>query len=337
MIWIKKLKFSNQKQKNMSVLVYTENWEGEFKKKTFELVSYANEVAEKTGSEVTAISIGDVSDEELQKLGKYGASDIVHYDTKGYSTLDNKLYSKLITETAQEKEAGIVIVADNFTGKAIAPRISASLKAGMVAGVIEVPSSFDPIVVKSKAFSGKAFANVKINSEKKILALQTNSFEITENPRDASIERKEADTSLATTKREEVSKVKDQILLTDAELIVSGGRGMKSPDNWEGIEELASLLGAATGCSRPVSDEGWRPHTEHVGQTGKVVAPTVYFAMGISGAIQHLAGISGSKYIVAVNKDEEAPIFNAADFGVVGDVNEVIPKMIEAVKAKKGK
>ena len=320
----------------MSVLVYTENWEGEFKKKTFELVSYAYAVAEKTGSQVTAVSIGDVADEELNKLGQYGTTDVVHHETKDYPTLDNKLYSDLITQTAREKEAGIVIFADNFTGKALAPRVSASMKAGMVAGVVEMPSSFDPVMVKSNVFSGKAFGHVKINTEKKILALQTNSFEIVENPQEVNIERKEADTSEAKTKREEVNKVTDQVLLTDAEIIVSGGRGMKSPDNWGPIEELAGLLGAATGCSRPVSDEGWRPHTEHVGQTGKVVAPTIYFAMGISGAIQHLAGINGSKYIVAVNKDEEAPIFGAADFGIVGDVHEVIPRMIEVVKQRKG-
>jgi len=320
----------------MSVLVYTENWEGHFKKKTFELVSYAKAIADKVGSEVKAISIGEVSDEELQKLGQYGTSEVIHHDIKDYPTLDNKLYATLITDTAKEKDAGVIIFADNFTGKAVAPRVSASLKAGMVAGVLDMPSSFDPFTVKSKVFSGKGFGEVKINTEKKILALQTNSFEIQENPQDINIERKTADTSDASTKLEDVNKVKDQVLLTDAELIVSGGRGMKSPDNWDGIEELASLLGAATGCSRPVSDENWRPHSEHVGQTGKVVAPTVYFAMGISGAIQHLAGISGSKYIVAVNKDEEAPIFGAADFGVVGDVNEVIPNMIEAVKKRKG-
>ena len=319
----------------MSVLVYTENWENKFKKKTYELVSYAYTLAQKTGSEVIAVSIGDVADEELQKLGKYGASKVVHHELKDFPTLDNKLYAQLIKQTAEDEEAGIIVFADNFTGKAVAPRLSASLKAGLVAGVNEVPSSFEPFTVKSKVFSGKAYGHVKINSAKKILALQTNSFDITEHPKDATIERKEADSSQAVTKQKDVNKVTDQVLLNDAEIIVSGGRGMKSPDNWGGIEELAELLGAATGCSRPVSDEGWRPHTEHVGQTGKVVAPNVYFALGISGAIQHLAGISGSKYIVAVNKDEEAPIFGAADYGIVGDVNEVIPKMIEAVKARK--
>ncbi len=315
----------------MSVLVYTENWEGKFKKKTFELVSYAKAIADKIGSEVTALSIGEVNDEELQKLGQYGASKVKHLES-GIDTLDNKLFADAIAKEAEN--SSVIVFSDNFTGKALAPRVSARLKAGYVAGVGALPESFGPFVVKSKVFSGKAFGKVKINSEKKILALQTNSFDIVENPTEVSIEKGSLEGE-ATTKLKDVNKVTDKIILTDAEIIVSGGRGMKSPDNWGGIEELASSLGAATGCSRPVSDDGWRPHEEHVGQTGKVVAPNVYFAFGISGAIQHIAGISGSKYIVAVNKDDEAPIFNVADFGIVGDVKEVIPKMVEAVKARK--
>jgi len=317
----------------MSVLVYTENWEGRFKKKTFELVSYARAIADKIGSEVTALSIGDVADDELQKLGQYGAAKVKHLESD-IDTLDNKLFADAISKEAEAENSGVIVFSDNFTGKAIAPRVSARLKAGYVAGVGALPDSFDPFVVKSKVFSGKAFGKVKINSEKKILALQTNSFDIVENPTEVAIEKGSLEGE-ATTKLKDVNKVTDKIILTDAEIIVSGGRGMKSPDNWGGIEELAGSLGAATGCSRPVSDDDWRPHEEHVGQTGKVVAPNVYFAFGISGAIQHIAGISGSKFIVAVNKDDEAPIFNVADFGIVGDVNEVIPKIVEAVKAQK--
>lgn len=317
----------------MSVLVYTENWEGKFKKKTFELVSYAKAIAEKIGSEVTALSIGEVAGDELQKLGQYGATKVKHLET-GIDTLDNKLFADAISKEAEAENSGVIVFSDNFTGKALAPRVSARLKAGYVAGVGALPESFEPFVVRSKTFSGKAFGKVKINSEKKILALQTNSFDIVESPVEVAIEKGSLEGE-PTTKLKDVQKVTDKVILTDAEIIVSGGRGMKSPDNWGGIEELAAELGAATGCSRPVSDDGWRPHEEHVGQTGKVVAPNVYFAFGISGAIQHIAGVSGSKYIVAVNKDDEAPIFNVADFGIVGDVNEVIPKMVEAVKARK--
>ena len=318
----------------MSVLVYTENWEGQFKKKTFELVSYARAVADQLNTTVTAISIGSVEDTQLEKLGTYGAAKVKHVET-GLETLDNQLYANTITGAAEEENSGVVVFSDNFTGKALAPRVSAKLKAGLAGGVFALPESFEPFIIKSKVFSGKAFGNVKINSEKKVLALQTNSFEIVENPTEVTIEKVELEGSY-TIQLKDVEKVTDKIILTDAEVIVSGGRGMKSPDNWGGIEELAGKLGAATGCSRPVSDDGWRPHEEHVGQTGKVVAPNVYIALGISGAIQHIAGISGSKYIVAVNKDEEAPIFNVADFGIVGDVNEVVPKMVEAVDKLKG-
>lgn len=318
----------------MSVLVYTENWEGQFKKKTYELITYARAIADQLNTTVTAISIGKVDDAALEKLGTYGATKVKHIDTD-LETLDNRLYAKAIADAAEAEDSGVVVFSDNFTGKALAPRVSAKLKAGFAGGVFALPESFDPFVIKSKVFSGKAFANVKINSDKKILALQTNSFDIAENPTEVTIEKASLEGS-SSIKLKDVEKVTDKIILTDAEVIVSGGRGMKGPDNWGGIEELATKLGAATGCSRPVSDDGWRPHEEHVGQTGKVVAPNVYIALGISGAIQHIAGISGSKYIVAVNKDDEAPIFNVADFGIVGDVNEVVPKMVEAVEKLKG-
>jgi electron transfer flavoprotein alpha subunit len=193
------------------------------------------------------------------------------------------------------------------------------------------------MVFTVKTFSGKAFGKVSLKTEKAVLLLQTNAFGVIENPVEAQVEMRTWDGSGATTVVKSVDKAGDKVVLTDAEIIVSGGRGMGSADNWSGLEEMAGLLGAGLGCSRPVSDEGWRPHEEHVGQTGKVVAPNVYFAFGISGAIQHIAGVSGSKYIVAVNKDEEAPVFNVADFGIVGDVNEVIPKMNEAIKSLRTK
>ena len=222
----------------------------------------------------------------------------------------------------------------NNTGKSLAPRVSVKLEAGLVAGVNALPSSTDPFIIKKKAFTGKAFANVKINSEKKILTLNQNAYELIEKDGGAQVESFSPELNDADFKTEvkDVNKVTGKVLLTDAEIVVSGGRGMKGPENWGPIEELAGLLGAATACSRPVSDEGWRPHEEHTGQTGKIVAPNLYIAAGISGAIQHLAGVSSSKCIVAINKDNEAPIFEAADYGVIGDAQKVLPDLIEAVK-----
>ncbi|MEZ5084372.1 MAG: electron transfer flavoprotein subunit alpha/FixB family protein, partial [Bacteroidales bacterium] len=225
----------------------------------------------------------------------------------------------------------------NVSGKALAPRVSVKLKAGLVAGVCALPSTTDPFVIKKKAFTGKAFANVKVNSTKKVLTLSQNSFEISESDSNATMESFSPTFSESDFRTEvkDVTKITGKVLLTDAEIVVSGGRGMKGAENWGPIEELAGLLGAATACSRPVSDEGWRPHEEHTGQTGKIIAPNLYIAAGISGAIQHLAGVSSSKCIVAINKDNEAPIFEAADYGVIGDVHQVLPALVQAVKAFK--
>ncbi|MFC2138488.1 electron transfer flavoprotein subunit alpha/FixB family protein, partial [Bacteroidota bacterium] len=218
-----------------------------------------------------------------------------------------------------------------------APRLSAKLKAGLVSGVIKEPSSLDPFTVTKKVFSGKAFANVSIKSDIKILTLAQNSFKLVEKNTSPSIENfsPALNDEMFKTSVKDVEKQTGKVILTDAEIVVSGGRGMKSPDNWGPIEELAELLGAATACSRPVSDEGWRPHSEHTGQTGKIIAPNLYFAFGISGAIQHLAGVSSSKFIVAVNTDKDAPIFEAADYGIVGDALKVVPEIISAIKESK--
>jgi electron transfer flavoprotein alpha subunit len=319
----------------MSVLVYTENWDGKFKKLSYELVSYASRVAEMTGGEVTALSIGNVAGEELTKLGNYGAAKVLTADDG--DVLDNQLFTGIIAAAAEKSGARIIILSNNNAGKALAPRLSVRLGAGLASGVTALPESADPLIVKKKVFSGKAFARVKVLSDKVILTLAQNSFELIETGGTASIEAFDhgIDSSLAKTTVKEVQKQTGKILLTDAEVVVSGGRGMKSGDNWQPLEELADILGAALACSRPVSDEGWRPHSEHTGQTGKIIAPDLYLAFGISGAIQHLAGVSSSKCIVAVNTDKDAPIFEAADYGIVGDALKVLPEFINEVKAVK--
>ncbi len=321
----------------MSVLVYTENWDGKFKKLSFELVSYASEIAKMMGSSVTALSIGNVEQDELTKLGNFGANKVLNVKDEKLNHLINGAYSSIISQVAEKTGAVVVVLSNNFTGKALAPRISVKLKAGLVAGVCALPSSLDPFTVQKKAFTGKAFANVKVNSEKKVLTLSQNSFEIKETGGSAEIEsfNPELTDNDFRIEVKDVTKITGKVLLGDAEIVVSGGRGMKGAENWGPIEELADLLGAATACSRPVSDEGWRPHEEHTGQTGKIIAPNLYIAAGISGAIQHVAGVSSSKFIVAINKDNEAPIFETADYGVIGDVHKVLPDLIEAMKAFK--
>ena len=321
----------------MSVLVYTENWDGKFKKLSFELVSYASGVAEMLNTEVVALSIGKVGDDELAKLGTYGASKVLNVTDDRVSNLVNGAYSSAISQAAEKENASVVVLSNNFAGKALAPRVSVKLKAGLVAGVSALPASLDPFIVQKKAFTGKAFANVKVNSDKKVLTLSQNSYSIKETGGSAAIEgfAPEFSDSDFRTEVKDVTKVTGKVLLTDAETVISGGRGMKGPEHWGPIEELATLLGAATACSRPVSDEGWRPHEEHTGQTGKIIAPNLYIAAGISGAIQHLAGVSSSKCIVAINKDNEAPIFEAADYGVIGDAQQVLPALVEAIKAFK--
>jgi len=321
----------------MSVLVYTENWEGKFKKLSFELISYANGIARMLGTTVTAVSIGKVEENELKKLGNYGANKIISVTNDQLSTLDNQVYASVISEISVKEDAKIIVIANNNSGKAIAPRLSVRLKAGVGSGVSRLPLNLNPFTVYKRTYSGNAFAHLEIKSDVKILTLAQNSFDIAETENKASIENVNVsvDGSMLKTVVKDVQKQSGKIVLTDADIVVSGGRGMKSPDNWPSLVELASLLGAATACSRPVSDEGWRPHEEHTGQTGKIIAPNLYIAVGISGATQHLAGISSSKYIVAINTDKDAPIFEAAQYGIIGDAMKVLPKLVEAVKELK--
>ncbi len=321
----------------MSILIYTENWEGKFKKVSFELASYASELAKQANTEAVAVSLGKVDEAELNKLGQYGISKVLVADDERFASMDNKAIAKALAAAGELQNADTVVLAHNNLGKAIAPRLSVKLKAGMVSAVVGLPLSQEPFKVKKMVFTGKAIAQVAIHTRIKVLTLAYNSFGLVENPTKVSIipfDTGVADTDFST-KVLDSNKVTGKILLNEADIVVSGGRGMKSPDNWHLIEELAELLGAGTACSRPISDEGWRPHSEHVGQTGKIIAPNLYFAFGISGAIQHLGGVSASKVIVAVNKDHEAPIFEAADYGIVGDALKVLPELNEAIKASK--
>jgi electron transfer flavoprotein alpha subunit len=321
----------------MSILIYTENWEGKFKKLSFELASYASELAKQAGTQAIALSLGKVDETELKKLGQYGISKVLHASDERFASMDNKAIAKAVTAAAEKAGATVVVLAHNNLGKAIAPRLSVKLKAGLVSAVVGLPLSNDPFTVKKMVFTGKAIANVAVQTAVKILTLSYNSFGLIENAVDVAVEAFDPGVSDAefATKILETNKVTGKVLLNEADIVVSGGRGMKSPDNWHLIEELADALGAGTACSRPISDEGWRPHSEHVGQTGKIIAPNLYFAFGISGAIQHLGGVSASKVIVAVNKDPEAPIFEAADYGIVGDAMKVLPEFIEAAKESK--
>ena len=315
----------------MSVLVYTENWKGSFRKSTFEAVSYANETAKLLGTDVIALSFGEVSDDELAKLGNYGVNKV--FSASGINKGDSQATSSFFAEYATD--ANIIIFASTYTSKMIAPRLAARLKIGMVSNVISIPLSMSPITVSRKAFSGKAIEKAIIKTKKGIICLGPNAFGLLETGEgDCIIEKLNlAENGNITIEGEEITNGK--ISLAEAEIIVSAGRGLKAPENWGMIEELADLLGAATACSKPVADIGWRPHGEHVGQTGKAVAPNLYIAIGISGAIQHLAGVNSSKVMVAINTDPEAPFFKAADYGIIGDAFQVVPKLIEEIKNAK--
>jgi len=321
----------------MSVLVYTENWDGQFKKLSFELVSYAQTIASQLSTEVVALSIGTVNDDELNKLANYGADKILKLDTPDYTEFNSQHYAKAIAEAAKKEQANVCIFANNIRTRAVAPRVSIKLEAGFVSGCVASPESTNPFIVTKKAYSGKAFARVQIKTENKILSLNQNAFGITENAKTAQIESFECATDSSKAKVIELKKNTGTMSVLDAEILVSGGRGLKKPENFTLLEEMSDILGATAtvACTKPVADLEWRPHSEHVGQTGKVVAPNLYFAVGISGAIQHLAGITSSKIIVSVNTDKDAPMFEASDYGVIGDAMEVIPKLNQALKAFK--
>ena len=314
----------------MSVLVFAENWDGKFKKGTFEAVTYAHETAQKLGVSTIAVTIGNLSDDAAQ-LGNYGAEKAVCI-SNDITSCDNQGLAVAIAEVAEKEGSNTIVVSNSNTGKTIAPRLAVKLGASYISNVVDAPSNNAPLTVKKKAFSGKAFENAQSNNDKCVLALAPNAFHITETGGNASVDSFDASTTDTKITSTSVEKATGKISLAEAEIVISAGRGLKGPENWGMIEELAELLGAGTACSKPVSDIGWRPHGEHVGQTGKAIAPNLYFAIGISGAIQHLAGVNSSKVMVAINTDPEAPFFNAADYGIVGDAFEVVPRLIEEIR-----
>ena len=323
----------------MSVLVYVENTDGKFKKSVYEIVSYAKAIAESLGSDLTALSIGDVAESDLQDLGKYGASSVLNVASAQLSKFINQAYATVIAAAAEKTGANTVVLTNSFSGKGLAPRVAAKMGAALADGAVSLPEINGQVFkIKKTAFSGKAFAQAELLADKKVIALNPNSFELRENGGTATVSSFEPtlESNDLATVINEIVRATDKVSLPDAEIVVSAGRGMKGPENWGMIEELAEVLGAATACSKPVSDAGWRPHSEHVGQTGIAVSPNLYIAIGISGAIQHLAGVSSSKTIVVINKDPEAPFFKVADYGIVGDAFEIVPKLTEAIRAHKG-
>ena len=312
----------------MSVLVFAEISDGKFKKATFEAVSYGRQVADMLGTEVVALAIGNGVN--TADLGQYGAQTTIHIASSESFTPD--AYAVAANAVANEVNASIVIVSNTYTGKSISPRLAQLMGASLATNVVSLPNTTQGFVVKRGVFSGKAFSFVDLQRDKKVIAITPNSFELatfdsTGTTTSSSVSLGSSGLSITA-----VNKVTGKIPLTEAEVVVSGGRGMKGPENWHLIEELANILGAATACSKPVSDMEWRPHSEHVGQTGITIKPNLYIAIGISGAIQHLAGVSSSKVIVAINKDPEAPFFKAADYGIVGDAFDILPQLITAAK-----
>jgi electron transfer flavoprotein alpha subunit len=318
----------------MSVLVLAEATQGVFKKKIHEAVQYGANIAKSLNGNVTVLALGTIANDQLQNLAAFGAQKIMHVADARLDAFNSKAYTKAVLTAAAQSGAKVIIATHDVSGKAVAPRVAAALKAGMVAGAISYPDLSKGFTVKKSVFAGKAFAHVNINSDIKVITLTGNTFPIIKVEGTATIEALAVpfDDSDFGIKVIEVNKVSGAVPLGEAELVVSGGRGMKGPENWGVLENLAKELGAALACSRPVADSHWRPHHEHVGQTGGTIRPNLYIAVGISGAIQHLAGVNASKTIVVINKDPEAPFFKAADYGVIGDAMEVVPRLTEAVK-----
>jgi len=313
----------------MSVLVYTESEKGNFKKIALEVASYAKAVANQIGTTVTAITINA---NDTSELGKYGVDKVLKVNNPSLDTFNAKTYADVIKQAAEKEGTKVVVVSSSADSKYLAPLLAVGLHAGYASNVVEAPSSASPFTVKRTAFTNKAFNFTTIDTDVKIVGVSNNSFGLVENSGSASAEDFSPSILDNGVHVDSVDKATNTVSIADAEIVVSAGRGLKGPENWGMVEELASVLGAATACSKPVSDLGWRPHSEHVGQTGKPVAANLYIAIGISGAIQHLAGINASKVKVVINTDPEAPFFKAADYGVVGDAFDVVPKLIEKLK-----
>ncbi|WP_417885889.1 electron transfer flavoprotein subunit alpha/FixB family protein [Zunongwangia sp.] len=320
----------------MSVLVYIESEEGKFKKGALELASYAKGIADAANTELNAITFNA---EDFSELGKYGISSVMAVSNEKLKNFNAVTYANAISQAAKNKNSDIVVVSQSANGKYVAPLLAAQLEAGYIPNAIALPESINPFQVKRTVFSNKAFSVTEVTTATKVVGLSKNAYglkeantKVTSETFEPALSENESDISVVS-----VDKAKDKVTIADAEIIVSGGRGLKGPENWEMIEEMADILGAATACSKPVSDMDWRPHSEHVGQTGKPVASNLYIAIGISGAIQHLAGVNAAKTKVVINNDPEAPFFKAADYGIVGDAFEVVPKLNEKLKEFKEK
>ena len=314
----------------MSVLVYAETEAGKLKKVAFEVASFGKAVADQMGTEVIAVTFNAA---DANALGNYGVSKVMNISADG--NFDAKIYASGIQQAASEAAAKVVVVSSSADSRYLTPLLAVGLDAGYATNVVAAPSNLAPFTVKRTAFTNKAFTQTEISSEVKIIGVSNNAFGLVENATACSVEDFAPSLAASTITVESVDKATDKVTIADAEVVVSGGRGLKGPENWHLIEDLADTLGAATACSKPVSDMGWRPHSEHVGQTGKPVASNLYIAIGVSGAIQHLAGINSSKVKVVINNDPEAPFFKAADYGIVGDAFEVVPQLIEKLKAFK--
>ncbi len=317
----------------MCILIFAETWNGKLKKSSLESISFGKNLAENLNLKTTTIIFSD-STENFEFLGNYGTNEIIKYSSVSLENIENNKLANIITELAKEKNAKHVIISNTNRGKTICSKIAFDLDSSLITNVISFPENYSPLTMKCKAFSSKAFSIYESKKEKSVITLLPNSIGHQENKTSYSIS--EGDLSMANSlvdlKILKEEKNTNEISLTDAERVISAGRGLKGPENWKMIEELAQLINGATACSKPVSDMGWRPHSEHVGQTGIAINPELYIAIGISGAIQHLAGVSGSKKIVVINTDPEAPFFKSADYGIIGDAFEVVPKIIEEIK-----
>ena len=329
-----KFKIQNLKNRKMSILIYAESAEGKFKKVAFELASYAKKVAESLGTSVTAITINT---NDVSELANYGVDKVLKVNNPKLAGFTAKAYADAIKQAAQKENSQVIILSSTTDSLYLAPLVSISLEAGFASNVVGLPQSLSPFQVKRNGFSNKAFLTTEISTPIKVLSISKNSYGTFENKTSLTEEdfNPSIDDADFGVKVVSVEKASGKVTIADADVVVSAGRGLKGPENWGMIEELATVLGAATACSKPVSDLGWRPHGEHVGQTGKPVAANLYIAIGISGAIQHIAGINSSKVKVVINTDPEAPFFKVADYGVVGDAFEIVPKLIEKLKTFK--
>ena len=315
----------------MSILVYTESENNEFKKSALEALSYARALGDKMNESVTCLAFNC---NDFSQLKQHGADKIIDVNNSSLEKFKSKHYSEAITEIVKTENIKIIILNSSANSKYLGAYISGKLESAYISNVVDLPNEINPFLIKRTCFSNKAFSTAEIKSEIKIISVSANSFGIIEKPVSSDVQQMDVKISSSSFNIKKIERQTGSVTIADADIVVSGGRGLKGPENWHLVEKLANLLGAATACSKPVSDLGWRPHSEHVGQTGKPVAANLYIAIGISGAIQHLAGINASKVKVVINNDPEAPFFKAADYGIVGDAFEVVPDLIEKLEER---